>query len=473
MKQINSVEHSHDDLLIASQDWLGASPIFYNLVSGQISENINNVIDIQNFEFDAEGLANYFRFGYSVFGKTPIKDVFFLRQNESLLVDGLGKLYVKKKVDPCLDFIEGNTAESQVWALFQKNMDDISAKVGQEIVCIPTSGGLDSRLINYFYPAKKAIHAFTYGISHKQEKSYEVVNAKSLALQMGIRWSQVEINRINSYIPNILELSGIATHAHGMYQWEFYKKIKDTYGARNLISGIIGDLWAGSASNKIFQPNRPLDLVGLGYSHGLAADPKLLKLSWKDSLIEIEYEENQSLLKNERYRTLYLIRTKIILLSYLLRVPNAMGFISHSPFINLNLAMSMLTIEPKRWRNRMWQYDFLESRKLNFEKKSTFRSGSYRNDLDFDSMIDFPLKKLNVNLLTELFDINYLNNINRKIEANRFGAKFIHSLLSLPKLGGAARLAGVKDEALSAYNDYMLIKPIEQLLIQRESLARK
>ncbi|MDR0711935.1 MAG: hypothetical protein LBF67_06295 [Prevotellaceae bacterium] len=80
---------------VASSDWLASNPVFYNEKTMRVSENINDVIDFPNMEFDTEGLSAYLDFGYSVFGSTPLKNVKFLLPNESLQMAD-NKLIVNK-----------------------------------------------------------------------------------------------------------------------------------------------------------------------------------------------------------------------------------------------------------------------------------------------------------------------------------------------------------------------------------------
>ena len=73
--------------LVRSQDWLGTSPYFYNVETSQHGDRIADVISPKNFEIDRAGLADYLRFGYCVFGQTPIRGVKFLRPMEDLFCD--------------------------------------------------------------------------------------------------------------------------------------------------------------------------------------------------------------------------------------------------------------------------------------------------------------------------------------------------------------------------------------------------
>ena len=60
-----------------------------------------------------------------------------------------------------------------------------------------------------------------------------------------------------------------------MYQIEFYSKIREEgYCQCPLLSGIIGDAWAGNVNIKSI--DKSSDICNLSYSHGMAGDPSFL-----------------------------------------------------------------------------------------------------------------------------------------------------------------------------------------------------
>lgn len=448
---------------VISQNWLGERPIFYNKKTGRVAENINDVVVYSELEISPEGLHFYLKFGYSVFGLTPIKDVYFLRPNESLGYDESGRISLSLSSDPCLGLIEGATSEQDAWGVFADSINKISNSIDGD-VCLPISGGFDSRLIASFYPKKSNIRAFTYGISRKQHESFESVNAKAVCEKLGLDWHLIELGAFNKFLPDWMDLYGASTHAHGMYHWEFYSKIRRDYGAMPLVSGIVGDAWAGSLST--VAPQRPDDLMKLGYSHGLTGSSDQCFLPYRNDVIEQEFESQRMLLSNERYRAIYLVRVKMILLSYLIKVPTSLGLKAVSPFTEFDVAMSMLTIDPSRWRGRIWQKDFMSKSKLDVENLSNYRS--FRNDQDFDSMRICPLPPLSVFVLSELFNSEYIEWVNKGVNVFNKKPAILHWLLGVPKLGAALRRLGVSDQALKAYSAYLVLRPIENILLRRD-----
>ena len=88
----------------------------------------------------------------------------------------------------------------------------------------------------------------------------------------------------------------------------------------------------------------------------------------------------------------------------------------------------MLTIEPSRWENRKWQRDFFM--KNNLDLSHLNKKSSYRNDLDFNSMILHPLDPLNVNLLSPIFKESYIEWINKNIVSSRLDLRVLHWLMN-------------------------------------------
>jgi hypothetical protein len=169
------------------------------------------------------------------------------------------------------------------------------------------------------------------------------------------------------------------------------------------------------------------------------------------------------------------MRFKIILLSYLLKVPRYFGFNVWSPFLFEDIAIAMLNLAKDRKVNRKWQSDFFKKNKINLEDMNL--RADYRNVLDLNAFIKIQPKPLNISILKEIINPNYLEWINLKLSINYFKIFFdntIFKLLFVPKIGGLMRRIGFKsnhynynNELLKAYNAYLTIKPIENLLIRR------
>jgi len=335
-------------------DWLASRPVFYNEKTLKISHNVNDVIDFEDIEIHSEGFNNYLNFGYSVFGQTPVKNVKFLRHSSEIFVEN-NKIKIIEHPDPVEKWFSEKTEysdENEVMELIKQKIQNYE-KETKGLIIIPTSGGFDSRLLNYFIKDKSRIRAFTYGISKKQGDSFEAVYAKKLCEILDINWKRIELGNFHKYFDEWDELFGISTHAHGMYHIEFYKQIlqdKNLEGA-NFISGIFGDAWAGSIKfKKIYSL---LELNFLGYTHGLNADVNKSKLDC-DYRYRKEFYEKEKI-NDYRYQIINIIRLKILLISYLLSVPEHYGFKVWSPYLDMDVALGMINLPPERRRNRQWQ----------------------------------------------------------------------------------------------------------------------
>jgi len=460
-------------------DWLASKPVFYNEKTLKISHNINDVIDYSDINFHPEGLNNYLDFGYSVFQQTPLKNVKFLRHSSEIWVEN-NKLKIIEKPDPVIKWFEDNLGykdEGEVLELIKKKVRDWEKSTEGDIV-IPLSGGYDSRLLAYFIKDRSRLKAFTYGISNRQEDSYEVVNAKEICKRLGISWRQIFLGDQHKYFDEWDQHFGISTHAHGMYHFEFYTKMNEYLkGAEYFLSGIIGDAWAGSIVTK--KINSPKDLALLGYTHGMTADSKHSKYP-SSSMNEMSgfFIKNKDYLKDERYRLVTSMRLKLILLSYLFTVPEVFSFKPWSPYLDMEVALSMLSIDPGRRKNRSWQKEFFE--KINLDVDISTFSVNKTNNLNHQAMQKIKLKPLNVELLCEVIEEDYVNWINKILLDTPLLYKIIPKIKSsninpwLIKKGteGLNRI-GLKDKVMEAYCAYLTLKPIENVLYRRNKYLKE
>ena len=131
---------------------------------------------------------------------------------------------------------------------------------------MPTSGGFDSRLINLLLSDRSRVRAFTYGISDNQLRSTEVVKAREVARRLGLRWQTVPIGEFHRYLGDWDALYGVSTHAHGMYQMEFYDQVRRAVApGSTVLSGICGEWFSGDDKEVRTQPvvDSPDDFVAM------------------------------------------------------------------------------------------------------------------------------------------------------------------------------------------------------------------
>lgn len=449
-------------------DWLASSPIFYNTATGKVSQNINDVIDFDSFEWHPEGLYNYIDFGYSVLEQTPLKNIKFLRHSSSLSKHpGTGELTVNYHEDPAKKFIGRESHEDDILDLLEKKVQAWEDSVEGEIV-LPTSGGYDSRLLNLMIKDKSRIRSFTYGLSQQQKESYEVVHAKKIAEILGTKWEQIPLGKYHKYIDEWYANYGISTHAHGMYHIEFYHKMKSKVrGGNPFLSGIIGDAWAGNVAIK--KIDSPKDLVNLGYSHGLKADTKQLILPVsKHTLREDYYDNNYQKLEASFWSVTESMRFKITLLSYLLRIPEYFGYKTYAPFLDIDIALGMLTLPEKRRKNRVWQSDFFKKYGLDLENMGL--SASHQNNLNYQAAQIYQLKPLSEKLLGEIVNPDYVKWINNNTFQG-WKTKLKAKLYKYKNTRIIWRFVPKKYPAfdLSAYCAYLTLYPLQQIIIQRNA----
>jgi hypothetical protein len=391
-------------------DWLGSIPVFYNKRTKVVSTLINHVVDKSHLEIDAEGMNCFLDFGYSVLERTPLKDVRFLRFYSKLVIHESG-ISIEYKPD-LIHEDKYNYPETKVFDLIKEYIQTNEVRTYNEII-IPTSGGYDSRLLNYFVQDKKRIRSYTYGISPNQSDSYEVVYAKKLSEILNTEWRQVTLGKFNDTIPEWFEIFGCSTHLHGMYHIEFYREIKKNHLFNpTLLSGIIGDAWAGSI--KEVEIKCPDDIDRLGYTHGLNSNSKHSKV-WNEPGPWIDfYNQNLQYLNSHFYQIILCMRFKIILLSYLMTIPEYFGIACWTPFLNMKIALSMLSLPLERRKGRLWQVDFYKREGLYLEGMNL--QCSKENNLNIQALQMTSLESLDVKMLSKFVYKDYVDSINSKLK---------------------------------------------------------
>jgi len=457
-----SIDPQNQAVVIYETDWLASTPVFYNLQTGSASTNIHEVMPpYRDLRFHPEGFYNFLDFGYSVYGQTPVENVKFLSPGSRLIRDAKGHLLVEQLADPVERWWEYRISEADVIDLIRERVQDWEAALpsDREIV-LPLSGGFDSRLLLWCLADKSRVRAYTYGLSEDQDRSIEVVHARALAERFGVRWERIPLGEFHRHFADWDAAYGISTHAHGMYHFEFYTKIrKRLKGQQAFLSGIFGDVWAGSILAQSIE--REHQLVQLGYTHGLRADPARLLLPVQHYLREKFWKEQHDRLKNPCLQMVTTIRLKIMLISYLMRVPRLFDFEPWTPFLDIDIAMAMVNLPPGRRANRQWQRDFFTKVGLDLENRKLRSNRS--NSLNHQAMKRYPVPPLNIALLADLFDADYLNWINKTTIVTGF-SEIQSKILGIPKIGGLLRRFGAKDRNLEAYCAYLCLKPIENLL---------
>jgi hypothetical protein len=420
-----TIYHANENFIVEN-DWLGSIPVFYN--SKDVTVSTLCLKTLRDKKLDMEGMSNYFEFGYSVFENTAFENVKFMRFFSRLIVNKTG-ITIEYKDDPVLKagLLEEAIDEDQVICKLKKYVNDVERMTEDEII-LPTSGGYDSRMLNILVDDKTRIRSYTYGISRNQSESFEVVYAKKISEILGTKWRQIPLGNFNDYMDEWFEIYGFSTHLHGMYHIEFYKNmIMDEFGKNaTFLSGIFGDIWARYPKIK---PIKNLKgMKKLGYTHGLSVDKKQIDIRSGDYSMKNFFRSNRKFLETPELYPVYLIRIKIILISYLVQIPQFFGFPVWTPYLNFDIAMSILRIPVKRRINRVWQEDFF--RKNNMDLDSLNLKTDNSNFLDNDSFDNFNYEKIDDKLMSRLIKASYLKKIDRELSGTERKNRFIKTIYS-------------------------------------------
>ena len=71
---------------------------------------------------------------------------------QNLYFDEDGQLEIVNNDDPSINYIETISSEENTWEQIESNIRSFCDKNINKNLCVPTSGGFDSRLINFFSP---------------------------------------------------------------------------------------------------------------------------------------------------------------------------------------------------------------------------------------------------------------------------------------------------------------------------------
>lgn len=450
--------------IIIENDWLGSIPVFYNEKEQSIS-TISNFC-IKNKIIDKDGLAGFCEFGYSVFEHTIFEDIKFMRYYSKLIVSD-NTIRVEYKDDPVFknEFLHSVSTTEEVLSKIHEYTNSIESRISGEII-IPTSGGYDSRLLNYLVKDKSRIRSFTYGISANQSESFEVVYAKKLSEILGTKWEMIELDEFYKYIDKWFEVYGISTHLHGMYHIEFYSKIleRKELSKPTLLSGIFGDVWSGNVNYPDI--TNPKDLVIAGYTHGLNLSLKYLKVDFSDELKNNFFINNREYLNSDKLKPLVTVRLKIILISYLTIIPEYFGIPTWTPFLNLEIVKAILSLPERERKNRMWQKNLYRKLGINIEEMNL----KVRKDSQLDYVVakkyieKYKFEPLDLKLLKTFFDEERIIQINDTLNNITLFTEVINKLMNIRKIGGVLRRIGVQNKFIRALYDYFVLKAIEKVL---------
>jgi hypothetical protein len=457
--------------LVYESDWLASRPFFYNVKTGAASANINDLIDLENVEFDPEGFNDYLDFGFSVFEHTPVRDVRLLRYS-SRLYRGPQGLRVEYLDDPAEQWYDRRSTVDEVLELASAEINAAAAATTGDLV-VPTSGGFDSRLINLLLSDRSRVRAFTYGVSDDPLRSTEVVKAREVANRLGLRWQTVPLGEFHRYLSAWDALYGVSTHAHGMYQMEFYEKLRHCVApGSTVLSGICVEWFSGDDKEVRVQPivDSPDDFVAMMAFSPMCADTRVSNFRSDRLGAQRALEQHPRLRKEMRPRVVSVVRLDMAYLSYLLSVPATFGLQPQAPYLDPELALRLLTLPDELRHKRRWVREVFAAHDLDLETAEP--PSDHRNTLNYRAMRAVPLLPLDETLLREVVRPDYVRWINRTVGPLGLPWELYWRAGWTPGCRRAVRqlqLMGVRDHRLPAYGAYLTLWPIQELLRRRDA----
>ncbi|MCA1745406.1 MAG: hypothetical protein LC643_06865 [Bacteroidales bacterium] len=369
-----------EDGVLVENDWIGGIPVYYN-PDDRIVSTYANVCLRDDKSFDEEGLYLYLKYGFSVMGVTPFRKVKSLRYYSSLRFSK-NAIIVDEKEEPALSVDLSKPAdEEEIRDLLREDIARLFDKTTGSVVC-PLSGGLDSRVLCSLIPEKQRhrVNTYTFGISPRQEKSFESQIAKSVSKQLNLRWKHIPLKNAYRSTDEWHDLFGFGTHLHGMNHIEFLEKIQtDTPDDKHpiLLSGLSGGAFSGGYLSGIKVEN-PNQLYDLALTHGLNCKSFL---PYRETEAETRFfEQNKALLSDQRWYSVVSMRLKMNLLHYLYKLPDHMGMSSTSPYHNFEIVCKMLSLPPGRQKDRLWVRDYFKKIGLHYPVRNFY--GDTRNTLN-------------------------------------------------------------------------------------------
>ena len=457
--------------LLFETDWVGSRPVYYNVHTGSASHNINDVIAFADVELDAAGANAYLAAGYSVFQRTPIRDVRFMPPSARLWRDDGGKLRIEEvPIDLDTHLAERHT-EDEAMDLLRARVQAAESAAEGDIV-IPTSGGYDSRLLNLMIADPSRVRSFSFGATPRQWDSGEVARARALSEMLGTHWERIHLGPFHSHLDEWDRAFGPAVHAHGMYQMEFYRQVRArSAGGELLLSGLCGEWFQGDDDNADPTPASPADAELLIYNAGMHADPSASVLPHRGALLEEYFEAHRDTLRSRHRRVIEAVRFRMMLTHYLLRVPALYGFRTTAPFLDIDVATAMLTLPDGRRRERLWVTEYLSGRGALFESVT----GESLYWLYWPVMRQQPLAPLDSGLLAEIVRPDYVRWINRTVRWPGLwweGYERISGRHGFRRAAVYLRTKGFRQRRIEAYHAYMTLLPLQRLLQKREMAQR-
>lgn len=446
-------------------NFLGLPKIFYRESDNKFSFNFGDLVDYDKFELCTTGTAEYLDFGYSVFGITPVRGIKYVLPGHDVVIKD-GCIIDICKTNQFYDngkWLEDNIGTHDVIELLEGYL---KANIAENDVILPLSGGRDSRLLAHLTRKFTNVECFTYGTNAAQYNSAEVFLAAKYAKLFNLPWSRIHLNNYFSdyYVSDWLSRYSTTTHLHGMYHIDFYDQIlarkpKQKY----LVSGIIGDVWAGLTLPNI---NGSAELSKLSYSHGISIDVKASIENYDRNIRDKFFKDNRHLVSCPRGRIILAMQMKMQLLRYLIEVPGT-NFRVITPFLDSEIVIKMLSLTDDLRSDRKWQNAYFENEGIEFNLSDS--QVEWKNDIDLHMFKNSKIRPLNPKLFRGILSKNFINDVNKGL-FREFGKKYYIMKYYSGNYRGSSRMRKMlrlKDRRNEFLNKYLLLFPLQDLLSKR------
>lgn len=393
--------------IVAANDWINTNPVFYHEKTGRYSTRLLDVVDFPTFEWDWTGLHIYLKFGYCALGRTPVKHVRYLQALQQLVKDKEGKLKAIHEDEMVLDGLEAPaTTPEEVLHMLQQAVTTYLADTSD--VTIPLTAGFDSRLLASMVPAGVSARTFTFGTTITPEQDREVVYARWVAERLGQHWQYVPIEGYWTDYAAAFPIFTLECNASYLHYYRFQRQVHAAGGGGKSLSGLVGDAFAGKFD--VAKPKSPEEIHLLALTHGIHGHAHLLLQPATEYKQEVAayLEHHRHLLEHPQGRIVALLRNKMMLLRFLLRIPDYMGSTCLAPYVLPDIALAMLRLPPDTRTNRLWQRQYFEQKGLMPNLQVAHQKTNLVHQREW---IKHPGHQLDERLLSEILPTGYIRRV--------------------------------------------------------------
>ncbi len=342
-------------------DWLGSFPAYYDEKRQEVTSHWD-MLEIQETENDDIGHYVLKKYSFIPNNRTLKTGIKRLLANECLRWSNEGLCLTH---EPTILYKVNDANTEKIIEHITQNL--ISHAVEKKKGILPLSGGYDSRFLASIlhHQLKANFESYTYSLLGAEGECFESKVSKAVAEKMGSAWTLFDLTGYAEFEKQIIDWSGGFSHVNGDYYEMFAEKVhsqkkyeKDHY---LLISGIVGDAWAG---NITLEYSTPLNIADILYSHGTKLYDWMLTDSEKKIADSAEKELSHFFrlrICDEETMLVELVRAKVPLLSFLCYAFEKRNIPCSAPFLDKTIVEDMLSLPKQEKNQRKWQRNYFKT----------------------------------------------------------------------------------------------------------------